>query len=193
MLSLSYLKGVNTLFVLHVNEEMTLRMLSARDAEPLYQITDESREYLKKWLPWLDDINSANDSLMFIKNSFQIYNDRKGITAGIFIREKLVGVISFNELDFKNNIGYIGYWLAEKYQGKGIMTTAVSAFITYGFTELSLNRIDLRAASGNKPSRRIAERLGFKKEGRIRQVEQLYDHYVDHIIYGMLQEEWENK
>lgn len=181
------------LFIVHVNEEMTLRMLTARDAEPLYKLTDQSRDNLKKWLPWLNDMNSVDDSLQFIKNSFQVYNNRKGITAGIFWNEKLVGIIGFNDLDFKNKIGYIGYWLGENYQGKGLMTTAVSSLLTYGFTELSLNRIDLRAASKNMPSRAIAERLGFKKEGEIRQVEWLYDHYVDHVIYGMLREDWINK
>lgn len=184
---------VKILFILHVDDEVMLRMLTARDAEPLYQITDQSREYLKKWLPWLDEIHSVDDSLSFIKNSFQLYNDRKGITAGIFWFDQLVGVVGFNELDFKNKTGYIGYWLGENYQGKGIMTKAVSALITYGFSDLSLNRMDLRAAKENLPSRAIAERIGFKKEGRIRQAEWLYDRYVDHIVYGLLKEEWNNE
>lgn len=170
---------------------MTIRMLSGRDAQALYERTDESRAYLKQWLPWLDDMKSVDDSLTFIKNSFQLYNDRKGLTAGIFLNEVLVGIIGFNNLDFQHKIGYIGYWLAENYQGRGIMTTAVSAVVTYGFTELSLNRIELRAASENKPSRAIAERLGFTQEGRIRQAEWLYDHYVDHIVYSVLREEWD--
>lgn len=170
---------------------MKIRMLSGRDAQALYERTDESRAYLKQWLPWLDDMKSVDDSLTFIKNSFQLYNDRKGLTAGIFLNEVLVGIIGFNNLDFQHKIGYIGYWLAENYQGRGIMTTAVSAVVTYGFTELSLNRIELRAASENKPSRAIAERLGFTQEGRIRQAEWLYDHYVDHIVYSVLREEWD--
>lgn len=184
---------VKILFILHVNDELTLRMLSGRDAEPLYQLTDQSREHLKKWLPWLDEIHSVDDSLSFIKNSFQLYNDRKGITAGIFWFDQLVGVVGFNELDFKNKTGYIGYWLGENYQGKGIMTKAVSSLITYGFSDLSLNRMDLRAAKENLPSRAIAERIGFKKEGQIRQAEWLYDRYVDHIVYGLLKDEWNNE
>jgi len=178
------------MFLLHVNNQLTLRMLSARDAEPLFNITEQSREYLKKWLPWLNDIKSKEDSLTFIKNSFRLYNNRKGITAGIFLNNQLIGVVGFNDLDFVNKIGYIGYWLAKQYQGKGIMTQSVAALITYGFDELSLNRIDLRAAKENKASRAIAERLGFKKEGMLRQVEWLYDHYVDHIVYGLLKDEW---
>ncbi len=179
------------MFKLDVNHHLKLRMLTARDAEPLYKITEESREHLKKWLPWLNDIRSASDSMSFIKNSFQVYNNRQGIIAGIFFEENLVGVIGFNTLDFRNNIGYIGYWIAESWQGKGIMTKSVKALITYGFSELSLNRIDIRVAKKNKPSRAIAERLGFISEGVIREAEWLYDHYVDHVIYGLVKKDWE--
>src|SRR5690625_4558825 len=126
-----YGRGVYALFILQVDSCITLRMLTARDAEPLFNITNESREHLKKWLPWLDEIKSEEDSLSFIKNTFITYNNRAGITAGIFYNENLVGVISFNYLDFKNKIGSIGYWLNKNNMGKGIMTKSVSALITY--------------------------------------------------------------
>lgn len=178
------------MFTLQVNDDIFLRMLSARDAQALFQITDQSRNYLKKWLPWLDDINTTEDSLIFIKSTFYSYNNRTGITAGIFYLEELAGVIGYNSLDFKNNIGSIGYWLAENKQGKGIMTKAVQALVSYGFEELKLNRMAIHVAEENKASRAVAERLGFQYEGHMRQVEWLYDHYVDHIIYSMLHEEW---
>jgi ribosomal-protein-serine acetyltransferase len=59
-----------------------------------------------------------------------------------------------------------------------------------GFHELGLNRIEIRCATGNKRSRSVAERLGFKPEGILRQSEWLYDHYVDHAVYAMLHEEF---
>lgn len=168
-------------------------MLSARDAEALFTLTDESRTYLKKWLPWLDQTKSAEDSLEFIKGTFYTYNNRQGITAGIFLHEQLVGVIAYNTLDYTNNTGTIGYWLGERHQGKGIMTKAVSSLVTYGFEDLHLNRIEIRIATGNKQSIAIPERLHFTKEGVLRQVEWLYDQYVDHVVYSMLISEWHTK
>src|SRR5690625_2445666 len=157
------------MFILQVDSRITLRMLTARDAKPLFKITDESREYLKKWLPWLDETKSEEESLSFIKSTFITYNNRTGITAGIFLDEVLVGVISYNELDFTNKIGSIGYWLNINNTGKGIMTKSVSSMITYGIQELGLNRIEIRCASNNKRSRAIPERLGFKQEGYLRE------------------------
>lgn len=70
------------------------------------------------------------------------------------------------------------------------MTRALKSLIAYGFKELGLNRIEVRVAVENKKSRALPERLGFTEEGRLREAERLYDHYVDHIIYGLLTEEW---
>lgn len=178
------------MFTLQVDEEIHLRMLSARDAEPLFILIDHSRAHLKKWLPWLDNTQKLEDSTAFIKSTFYTYNNRKGITAGIFWREQLVGVIAFNQLDFTHHIGTIGYWLGASFQGKGIMTRAVEAMVTYGFGDLGLNRIEIRVATGNLASLAIPERLDFSKEGILRQTERLYDRYVDHVVYSMLREEW---
>ncbi|OXM82862.1 GNAT family N-acetyltransferase [Paenibacillus rigui] len=85
----------------------------------------------------------------------------------------------------------VGYWLAEEFQGNGIMTKVAKALTDHAFHDLSLNKVEIRAAAGNKKSRRIPERLNFVNEGRIRQAEWLYDHFVDHIIYGILAAEWQ--
>ncbi len=178
------------MFILDIDEEMTLRMLSIRDANRLFELIDSSRQYLEEWLPWLNDSKNLQDVKTSITNSFHTYANRLELRAGIFIDNLLVGIISFNEFDWQNNIGYIGYWLAEDYQGKGIMTKAVSALIDYGFTELNLNKIDIRTAFENKKSQAIPKRLNFKLEGQLRQAEWLGNHYVDHLVFGLLKNEW---
>ena len=180
------------MFIYDVDEEISLRMLSAKDSERLFEITDNSRSYLREWLPWVDDIKTAEDSLSFIRNGFQIYAERSGLTAGIFYKSELVGVAGFNSFDWRNKIGYIGYWIAVDYQGYGIMTRVVRALTNYAFGEFKLNRVDIRAAYENIKSQAIPKRLGFNKEGHIRQAEWLYDHYVDHLVYGMLKADWDN-
>ena len=73
------------------------------------------------------------------------------------------------------------------------MTRVARALTDYAMNELKLNKVEIRCASGNLKSRSIPERLGFVQEGTIRQAEWLYDHYVDHIVYGVLAEEWNKK
>jgi len=178
------------MFIYEVDDEITIRMLNASDAEALFTITDNSRTYLRNCLPWVDNTKTSKDSLEFILHSFELYANKHGLNAGIFYKEELVGMVSLNQFDWTNRIGYIGYWLSKNYQGKGIMTRAVRALIDQSFNYFELNKVEIRAAVHNKSSRAIPERLGFKKEGILRQVEWLYDHYVDHTVYGLLKNEW---
>ena len=173
-----------------VDEEITLKLISETDAPALFRLTESSRENLREWLPWLDNTKSEKDSLGFIESSILNYEAKKGLNCGVFFNGELVGMAGFNSVDWANRIAYIGYWLAEGFQGNGIMTRAVHGLTEYAFNDLELNRIDIRAATGNKKSRAIPERLGFKEEGLIRQAEWLYDHYVDHVVYGMVKSDW---
>ncbi|WP_249869597.1 GNAT family N-acetyltransferase [Oceanobacillus saliphilus] len=178
------------MFVYEVDENIVLRQLKLQDANELFQLTDHARDYLREWLPWVDTTVKPEDTLAFIDHTLKSSEMKSALTTGIIFKGKLVGLISFNSLDWANRIGYVGYWLSPDYQGNGIMTRAVRALTDYAFNTLGLNRVDIRAAYENKKSRAIPERLGFTEEGLIRHAEWLYDHYVDHVVYGMLASEW---
>ncbi|SFB30234.1 ribosomal-protein-serine acetyltransferase [Lentibacillus halodurans] len=181
------------MFLFEIDHEIALKHLETHDATPLFQLTDNSRERLREWLSWVDNTKTEHDSKAFIESTMKLFADRKGLTTGILYHGELAGVAGFNHFDWQNGIGSIGYWLGSNYEGKGIMTRAVSGLIDYAFYSLELNRIEIRAAYDNKKSRAIPERLGFVREGQIRQAEWLYDHFVDHVVYGMLAYEWEER
>lgn len=178
------------MFVHQVDEEVSLRLVDLGDAEELFKLTDASRDHLRTWLPWLDKTKTKDDTVEYIKFSKKLYAENKGMNAVILYNGEMAGVAGFNELDWTNGIAYIGYWLGADFTGKGIMTRAAGALTDYALGELGMNKVDIRAAEHNRGSRGVPERLGFTQEGRIRSGEWLYDHYVDHIVYGMLKDEW---
>lgn len=178
------------MFLFEIDEEIALKHLEIHDAAPLFRLTDKSRDTLREWLAWVDHTKTVEDSKSFIGSALKQFADRMGLTTGILYHGELAGVVGFNQFDWTNNIGKIGYWLGTGFEGKGIMTRAVGGIIDYGFYSLDLNRIEIRAAYANQKSRAIPERLGFVQEGQIRQAEWLYNHYVDHVVYGMLTNEW---
>jgi ribosomal-protein-serine acetyltransferase len=98
----------------------------------------------------------------------------------------LAGVGGFRTLDSGNRSGELGYWLAADRQGRGIVTGACRALARHGFESLGLNRVVLIAAAANARSRGVAERLGFRLEGELREYEWLYDHFVDAALYALL-------
>lgn len=184
---------MNDQFKLRVESYLELELLCDDHAQELFDLTDGNREHLRKWLPWLDSHKYLQNTVDFITYSRKQYEENNGLQLCIRYRGKLSGMIGFHRVDWLNHCTGIGYWLAENYQGKGIITRACLCLLDYAFGNLGLNRVEIRCATENTRSRAIPERLGFKEEGVIRQAEWLYDHYVDHVIYGMLREEWKVK
>ena len=178
------------MFSFELDEDTLLRDIRREDAEELFRITDASRDYLRDWLPWVDATAAIDDTKGFIDSCVRDYEDHRSLTAAIIHKGQIAGLASYHLINRANRSVSIGYWLGEAYQGKGLMTKAVTALVDYAFTELHVNRVEIRAASENKKSRAIPERLHFVHEGTVRQAEFLYDHFVDHEIYGMLAEDW---
>lgn len=181
------------MFIHKIDEELSLKLLEVRDGERLFELTNDSRDYLREWLPWLDSTTKPEDTIEFIKISLQGFADNKSLNTVILFNGEVVGVAGYNSINWSNKTAYIGYWLAEEFQGNRIMTRVVKALTDYALNVLNLNKVEIRAAVENKKSRSIPERLKFVNEGIIRQAEWLYDHYVDHAVYGILAEEWNKK
>lgn len=181
------------MFGYQVDEDIKIQLVQLQYAEEIFKLTDESRAYLRNWLPWLDHTRTVQDTEKFIKQSLRDFAEQKSVNTVIFYKGQVAGIAGFNEIDWANRIAYIGYWLGERYQGQGIMTKVCKELTDYAIYDLKLNKVDIRAAEANMKSRSIPERLGFTQEGKIRHAEWLYDHYVDHIVYGVLAEEWKEK
>ncbi|MBA4536762.1 GNAT family N-acetyltransferase [Bacillus aquiflavi] len=178
------------MFIHKIDENLSLKLVQLHDAERIFTLTNESRDYLQEWLPWLDDTTKLEHTKEYIKTSLKSFAESESMNTAILFKGDIVGVAGYNKINWANKTAYIGYWLGEKYQGNGIMTKVAKALTDYAFHELKLNKIEIWAAVENKKSRSIPERLGFVNEGCIRQAEWLYDHYVDHVVYGMLANEW---
>ena len=161
-----------------------------QDSQELFSVTDRSREHLRTWLPWVDATKTVEDTQLFIQATLHQFAANNGFQAGIWYKGELAGCVGLHEISWDNRSTSIGYWLAEEFQGHGIMTNSVRSVVNHLFLAYKLNRVEIRAAVGNAKSRAIPERLGFQNEGCIRQSEWLSDHFIDHVVYGMLAEDW---
>lgn len=175
-------------FPLKVNEDIYLDQLKSQDALELFELIDKNRPYLKKTLPWLDYSTTAKDSESFISQANENFLNKSLILG---IREKkLIGIISFNTIDWQKKEGEIGYWLDEGMQGKGIVTVSCKTLVDLGFSDLQLEKILISCSTQNIKSQLIAKRLGFKEECLIQNKEFLYDHYVDHILFSKTEKDY---
>jgi ribosomal-protein-serine acetyltransferase len=175
---------------LQIDDRTELKLLQLHHADEVYTVSLENRAFLSTWLPWVDDTHTSEDTLTFIASELEKFAARRGMSFGIWSEGQFAGNVSFNSIDTYHRKAEIGYWLAEKFTARGIMTRACNALLSYAFGELRLHRIEIRSAVDNTRSRLIPERLGFQQEGIVRGVERMGERYVDHVIYGLLAEEW---
>lgn len=178
------------MFTYKVDEEISLKLVTHRDAEDIFDLIERNREHLRKWLGWLDVSTEIETTYQFIDANLRKFVIDEALDTAILYKGKIVGKIGLHTVNMANKSAQIGYMLDEGYEGKGIITRAAKAMTDLGMYEYDLDKIEIRAAVGNKKSRAIPERLGYKKEGRIRSAEWLYNQYVDHVVYGMLRSEW---
>jgi len=173
-------------FFCKVGDRIELRQIDRQHVDELFQLIDSNRNYLRQWNPWLDVMQSRAAVEKLVAAWLQQFENRRGFCAGIWFDGHLCGTIHHLNVDWLNRTTALTYWLDETHQGKGIMTESCRAIVSHAFETWKLNRITIECATDNARSRAIPERLGFKLEGIVREAEWLYDHYVDHALYGLL-------
>ncbi|WP_440604066.1 GNAT family N-acetyltransferase [Bacillus sp. GB_SG_008] len=122
------------------------------------------------------------------------YIKQSRIKWGIFRKNEsdtLVGIIEAMDFNRKVNIVTIGYFLAEKYWGKGIAPEAVHAIVKFLFEDVHINRIQAEVMPANEISKKVLLKNGFIKEGLLRQATLWSGKgVVDLEIYSILQEDY---
>jgi RimJ/RimL family protein N-acetyltransferase len=150
---------------------------------------------------WLDDLSlDLYSERSYFPNSPQRMEEyytlsvqRKLLLLGIFdkVSGNHVGNITLQELDWVNRRGFIGYLIGEKdFAGRGIASEACLMLLYYGFNKLNLDRIWTTVSVDHAASLKVAEKAGFKVEGRLREHQMRNGRRSDLIIVGALRQEW---
>ncbi|MGI6157945.1 MAG: GNAT family N-acetyltransferase [Saccharofermentanales bacterium] len=101
-----------------------------------------------------------------------------------------IGLATLSDVDYTSGHGEVGIMLLEPFRGEGYASEAMALLSDYAFGELRLHRLMARVADVNAPSLALFERLGFVREGRLREGMRRRHGYVDFILFGLLSDEW---
>ncbi|WP_226022417.1 GNAT family N-acetyltransferase [Halomicrobium salinisoli] len=96
---------------------------------------------------------------------------------------------AFDVNDVAGN-GEIGYWIAAEERGQGYATEAVDLLCEWAFLDRQLEKLLARVFDGNDASMRVLEKVGFQREGRLREHYKVEGERVDAVLFGLLAEEW---
>jgi len=181
------------MFVLPVAPGIEIRLFEMKDAEELFAAVDSERAYLREWLPWVDYSRSPDDVRHFIERVRGQFDANQGPQSGLWVDGRISGAVGCHPIDWPNRHCSVGYWMKATLQGRGIMTRACTTLLDYLFDELGLHRVTIQCGTGNRKSCAIPERLGFVREGVIRQGEWVNDRWLDMVIWGMLEDDWRSR
>ncbi len=177
----------------HYTQRLMLRPFRRRDIEALYTAVRDSQTELAEFLPWATRTFTRAGAAGFVRESMRSWREGKAYDFSIRLRERPerhVGNISIWHVSRSSRSGEIGYWIRTEDTGRGIATEATRAALRIGFEELSMHRMVLRVAVGNKASERVATKLGFVREGVLREEIQVGGRWMDHSVWGLLDHEY---
>jgi ribosomal-protein-alanine N-acetyltransferase len=166
-------------------DRLTIRLLQAADVPSLFPINGD--DAVTRYLPYETWKSSADGEVWFQRVSSRVAAGE----AGQFVitqRESgdIVGTCLLFRFDQASARAEIGYVLARKYWGAGYMLEAMRAFVDFAFERVRLRRLEAEIDPRNAASARLLARLGFVKEGLLRQRWDVKGEVTDSALYGLL-------
>jgi ribosomal-protein-alanine N-acetyltransferase len=145
-----------------------LRPLQPEDAAAWYgYLSDPEVTQLTSY-----DVSSIDTVKQFIAAYVSDYDERRSSRWAIAETDsnQLIGTCGYYGWNPKDGLAELGYDLARRFWGKGVMTRAVKAVVEWGFNVLEINRIQATVMVGNSASLRVLEKCRFQQEGLLREL-----------------------
>jgi [ribosomal protein S5]-alanine N-acetyltransferase len=165
-----------------------LRPPKAADYANWAAVRRESRDFLEPWEPsWSRDELARSAFRERLSRYAKERRDGSGHVYFIFVKEsrELAGGITLGHI--KRGVaqsGVIGYWMGEKFAGKGYMSEAVDVIKRHAFGPLALHRVEAACIPDNERSVRLLKKAGFELEGRLRSYLKINGRWRDHLLFS---------
>ncbi len=175
------------------NATHLLRLPKVSDYRQWFLLRNESRAFLEPWEPtWrADEMTESAFRTRVIRNEQEFSS---GQAVPLFLVSR-----ADNQLMGGLTIGYIrrgvaqccmiGYWMGERYAGKGHMEQALRLALPYIFSSLQLHRVEAACIPENQRSIRLLEKVGFQREGYLREYLKINGQWRDHLMFSLLSQE----
>lgn len=164
-----------------------LRLVRPRDARVLQQELLANRGWLQRWEATLPHAATGIDMRVGIRRLLQQYRDGAGYPFVMEHDGEVAGQLNvWGVMRGSLCSATIGYWVSERFAGKGITTASVALATDLCFTELGLHRIEICIRPENRPSLRVVQKLGFRYEGLRRRYIHIDGDWRDHLAFALV-------
>jgi len=166
-------------------KRLFLRRVVNEDVIEVYKLRSnkETMQYIPRPL-----VKSKEDALEHIAQIDAKIDTNIGINWGITLEgnSKIIGLIGLYRIKPEHFRAEIGYMLLPEFQGKGIISEAITAVVKYGFKTLKLHSIEAIIDPENIASERVLQKNNFVKEAHLRENEYYEGRFLDTVIYSLL-------
>jgi RimJ/RimL family protein N-acetyltransferase len=145
-----------------------------------------SDQVTQTWLPLPRPYSEADASRWIREGAPDRQRAGFGLVRAIDVAGRLAGTIDFKRTEWVAGVTEIGYMACPWARSQGFMTEAVQAMATWALTDLGLYRVELRIATGNTASLRVAEKAGLTREGTARCAGFVHAGRVDLVIFSLV-------
>jgi len=171
---------------------LILRPIDEKDIAALYALfsSEQVMEFMD--VERFTNVSEAAQMVSFFRDKLQ---SGEGMRWGISLsaRNELIGTCGFHHINKAHYKAEVGYDLLPAWWGKGVMTQAISRILQYGFEELHFNRIEAVVDPTNNRSFQLLERIGFQREGLLRQAFYEKNGFADAYMYSLLNRDYKNE
>jgi ribosomal-protein-alanine N-acetyltransferase len=179
-----------------------LRALAVSDFEAWREVRTRSRDWLVKWepRPLPGQADATQDRRVFAARCGARDRERQlgsGYGFGIFVGADhtcFAGEINLSSVQrgpYQN--AYVGYWIDQAQAGHGYVPEAFVVLCRFAFDELGLHRLQASIIPRNRPSHRVAEKIGLRNEGTALRYLEINGVWEDHVRYAITAEDWEER
>ena len=159
-----------------------IRPLTANDAAELAAVLLENRAFLARFEPDRDERFYTAEG-----QRERLDHENHQHSFAILDGERIVGTVALsNVVRGPLQSANLGYWVAERVNGRGIATNAVGELIPIAFSELGLHRLEAGTLVDNVASRRVLEKNGFEEIGLARRYLHVGGDWRDHVLFQLL-------
>lgn len=176
-----------------VGRKVTLRLPRPKDHAEWAKLRGESRAFLEPWEPrWARDELQHSAWRHRLRRYRSDFSNGTGVSFFIFESGsgQLAGGITVGNI--RHGVAQsasIGYWMGERFAGRGLMAEALELVVDHCFRTLRLHRLEAACIPDNNRSVRVLEKAGFRREGLLRSYLKINGIWQDHYLYALVAEE----
>lgn len=171
---------------MQVRNDLALVRPCTDHADWLLEVFRSHREEFTPRFPWIGQFQTPTRVRAFLFDAERYNQGGQRLTLFIRHRGNLVGSLALVKVDRANRAAELGFWLVRDARGRGIMTDCCRTLLRHAFGPLQLHRLYLQTQTDNVAVFQLAERLGFRHEGTLREAALVDGAFSDLVVFGLI-------